>query len=377
MSVSHGVKHLLLLAAIAACTRAERVVAQAPDGLERTTVEGHDLFLKPGFHITAFAQGLPGVRYLTLGPGNVVYASLTRGGTIVRLPDANHDGVADSAITVASGLHQPFGIAFRGDTMYVGETDALDRFTPGATTPQKLASLPGGGGHSTRTVVVGPDNKLYVAIGSSCNVCEEADPRRAAVVTYNPDGTGEHLFARGLRNSVGLAFNPTTHELWANNNDRDNLGDDLPPEHVNILKDGKYYGWPQCYLPGKPNPEYPDANCATVEPPAITIQAHSAPLGLAFYTGTMFPAEYRGDAIMTLHGSWNRSVPTGAKVVRVRIQNGKATGVEDFITGWLPPGAASTSGRWGRPVSPLVLPDGSLLISDDDGGKVWRVTYGR
>ena len=377
MSVSHGVKHLLLLAAIAACTRAERVVAQAPDGLERTTVEGHDLFLKPGFHITAFAQGLPGVRYLTLGPGNVVYASLTRGGTIVRLPDANHDGVADSAITVASGLHQPFGIAFRGDTMYVGETDALDRFTPGATTPQKLASLPGGGGHSTRTVVVGPDNKLYVAIGSSCNVCEEADPRRAAVVTYNPDGTGEHLFARGLRNSVGLAFNPTTRELWANNNDRDNLGDDLPPEHVNILKDGKYYGWPQCYLPGKPNPEYPDANCATVEPPAITIQAHSAPLGLAFYTGTMFPAEYRGDAIMTLHGSWNRSVPTGAKVVRVRIQNGKATGVEDFITGWLPPGAASTSGRWGRPVSPLVLPDGSLLISDDDGGKIWRVTYGR
>ena len=377
MSVSHSVKHVLLVAAIAACTKAERVVAQAPDGLERTTVEGHDLFMRPGFHISAFAQGLNGVRYLTLGPGNVVYASLTRSGTIVRLPDANHDGVADSTITVASGLHQPFGIAFRGDTMYVGETDALDRFTPGATTPQKLASLPGGGGHSTRTVVVGPDNKLYVAIGSSCNVCEEADPRRAAVVTYNPDGTGEHLFARGLRNSVGLAFNPTTHELWANNNDRDNLGDDLPPEHVNILKDGKYYGWPQCYLPGKPNPEYPDANCATVEPPAITIQAHSAPLGLTFYTGTMFPAEYRGDAIMTLHGSWNRSVPTGAKVVRVRIQNGKATGVEDFITGWLPPGAASTSTRWGRPVSPLVLPDGSLLISDDDGGKIWRVTYGR
>ncbi len=377
MSVSHDMKHLLLVAAIAACTRAERVVAQAPDGLERTTVEGHDLFLKPGFHISVFAQGVNGVRYLTLGAGNVVYASLMRAGTIVRLPDANHDGVADSAITVASGLHQPFGIAFRGDTMYVGETDALDRFNPGATAPMKLATLPSGQGHSTRTVVAGPDGKIYVAIGSSCNICDEADPRRAAVVTYNPDGSGEHLFARGLRNSVGLAFNPTTHELWANNNDRDNLGDDLPPEHVNILKDGKYYGWPQCYLPGKPNPEYPDANCATVEPPAITIQAHSAPLGLAFYTGTMFPAEYRGDAIMTLHGSWNRSVPTGAKVVRVRIQNGKATGVEDFITGWLPPGAASTSGRWGRPVSPLVLPDGSLLISDDDGGKIWRVTYGR
>jgi len=377
MSVSHSVKRLLLVAAIAACTTTRTAVGQAPDGLERTTVEGHDLYMRPGFRISVFAQGLGGVRYLALGPGNVVYASRMSAGVIVRLPDANHDGVADSVITVQSGLRQPFGIAFRGDTMYVGETNALDRFNPGATAPVKLATLPSGQGHSTRTVVAGPDGKIYVAIGSSCNICDEADPRRAAVVTYNPDGTGEHLFARGLRNSVGLAFNPTTHELWANNNDRDNLGDDLPPEHVNILKDGKYYGWPQCYLPGKPNPEYPDANCATVEPPAITIQAHSAPLGLAFYTGTMFPAEYRGDAIMTLHGSWNRSVPTGAKVVRVRIQNGEATGVEDFITGWLPPGAASTSGRWGRPVSPLVLPDGSLLISDDDGGKIWRVTYGK
>ncbi|OLC97765.1 MAG: hypothetical protein AUJ00_00940 [Gemmatimonadetes bacterium 13_1_40CM_3_70_6] len=377
MRVSHSAQYLMLFAALAACTKAERVIAQAPDGLERATVEGHDLFLRPGFHISVFAQGLRGVRYLALGPGNVVYASRISAGTILRLPDANHDGVADTVITVAEGLHQPFGLAFRGDTMYVGETDALDRFNPGATTPLKLATLPSGQGHSTRTVVVGPDNKLYVAVGSSCNICDESDPRRAAVVQYNPDGTGEHLFARGLRNSVGLAFNPTTHELWANNNDRDNLGDDLPPEHLNILKDGKFYGWPQCYLPGKPNPEYPDANCATVEPPAITIQAHSAPLGLAFYTGAMFPADYKGDAFMTLHGSWNRSIPTGAKVVRVHIQNGKATAVEDFITGWLPPGATSTGTRWGRPVGLLVLPDGSLLISDDDAGKIWRVTYGR
>ena len=264
MRVSHSVQYLMLFAALAACTKAERVIAQTPDGMERATVEGHDLFLRPGFHISVFAQGLRGVRYLALGPGNVVYASRISAGTILRLPDANHDGVADTVITVAEGLHQPFGLAFRGDTMYVGETDALDRFNPGATTPLKLATLPSGQGHSTRTVVVGPDNKLYVAVGSSCNICDESDPRRAAVVQYNPDGTGEHLFARGLRNSVGLAFNPTTHELWANNNDRDNLGDDLPPEHVNILKDGKFYGWPQCYLPGKPNPEYPDANCATV-----------------------------------------------------------------------------------------------------------------
>jgi glucose/arabinose dehydrogenase len=368
------IMRVLLLAAVMAAPLA----AQGPDAEAKTTIDGHDLFLKPGFHISVFAKDLGGVRYLALGPGNVVYASVPGAGTIIRLPDANHDGIADTVITAVSGLRQPFGIAFRGDTMYVGETNALTRINPGAgTAPVRLVTLPSGPGHWTRTVVAGPDAKLYVAIGSSCNICDEADKRRAAVVQYNPDGTGEHIFATGLRNSVGLAFNPTSHELWANNNDRDNLGDDLPPEHVNILKDGKFYGWPQCYLPGKPNPEYPDASCANVEPPAITLQAHSAPLGLAFYTGTMFPAEYKGDGFMTLHGSWNRSIPTGAKVVRVRIQNGKATAVEDFITGWLPAGATSVAGRWGRPVGLLVLPDGSLLISDDDGGKIWRVTYGK
>ncbi len=371
-------RFLLLALTLAGCSPHTDAVAQFPPGpYDTVAIAGHSLYVPHGFKINIFAEGIGGVRTLVLGPGNLVYAVVSQSGTVVQLPDANNDGVADSAHTVLSGLRYPFGLAFRGDTMYVGESNQVDRFNPGSTTPTVVVPNLPTGGHSTRTVVFGPDGKMYVSVGSSCNICDETDSLRAAVSQFDPDGSHGKVFARGLRNSVGLAFNPTTHELWANNNDRDNLGDDLPPEHVNILKDGKYYGWPQCYLPGKPNPEYPDANCATVEPPAITIQAHSAPLGLAFYTGTMFPAEYRGDAIMTLHGSWNRSVPTGAKVVRVRIQNGKATGVEDFITGWLPPGAASTSGRWGRPVSPLVLPDGSLLISDDDGGKIWRVTYGR
>src|SRR5438093_967827 len=213
---------------------------------------------------------------------------------------------------------------------------------------------------------------LYVAVGSSCNVCNDAPPR-AAVTRYNLDGSSPHTFATGLRNSVGLAFHPTTGELWANNNDRDYLGDNLPPEHLNILKDGKWYGWPQCYLPGKPNPEYPGFDCSGVEPPAITDTAHSAPLGLAFYTGTMFPAAYQGDAFMTYHGSWNRSVPTGAKVVRVRVQSGRPTAIEDFVTGWQLAGGS----RWGRPVGLLVMPDGALLVSDDAGGRIWRVTYGR
>jgi glucose/arabinose dehydrogenase len=286
--------------------------------------------------------------------------------------------VADSAKTVLSGLPDPSGIAFRGDTLYFTVETAVMRLDPGAKTPVTLVStLPGDGFHTTRTLIFGPDNLMYVAVGSTCNVCDDA-PQRATVTRYNLDGSGEHVFATGLRNSVGLAFNPATRELWANNNDRDVIGpnqattDNLPPERLNILKDGKWYGWPQCYLPGKPNPEYPDADCSGVEPPALTVQAHSAPLGLVFYTGTMFPAGYRGDAFMTYHGSWNRAVPTGAKVVRVRIENDRPVAVEDFVTGW----QLTDGSRWGRPVAAIVAPDGALLVSDDAGGRIWRVTYG-
>lgn len=334
------------------------------------------LRVPPGFKISVFADSVQGVRYLVLGPDKAIYASQPASGLIVKLTDKNNDGVADTVVTVARGLSGPFGIAFRGDTMYVAEVKQVVRFEPGKTEPVTIISGIPAGGHSTRTILFGPvDNKLYLSVGSSCNLCDESDSLRAAVSVFNRDGSGGRIFAKGLRNTVGMAFNPKTGELWGNNNDRDNLGDDIPPEHVNIIKDGRYYGWPQCYLPGKPNPEYGSADCAQVEPPAITVQAHSAPLGLAFYTGTQFPAGFRGDAFMTLHGSWNRSVPTGAKVVRVEVDSSgrRAIGVDDFITGWQRPDGS----RWGRPVGLLVLPDGSLLVSDDMGGKIWRVTYGR
>ena len=326
------------------------------------------LRVPPGFKIDVFAGNLQGVRYLALGPGNVVYASQPGSGVVVKLTGA-------TPVVVASGLKGPFGIAFRHDTMYVAEEGDVKRFDPGSAAPVTIVAKVPRGGHSTRTILFGPDGKLYLAVGSSCNLCKEDDSLRAAVTQFNPDGSGGRIFAKGLRNTVGLAFNAKTGELWGGNNDRDNLGDDLPPEHINIIKDGRNYGWPECYLPGKPNPEYGTADCSNVEPPAITIQAHSAPLGLAFYTGTQFPREYRGDAFVTLHGSWNRSVPTGAKVVRVEVDSAgrRAVGVEDFIVGWQRPDGS----RWGRPVGLLVLPDGSLLVSDDYGGKIWRVSYGR
>lgn len=369
---------LILVLVVLACRGEQATTTPPPAGEDTIPIAGEVLYVPRGFTINLFAEGQNGARSLALGPGGAVFATLSSGGTIVRLVDANGDGVADSVRSVLGGLDYPFGLAFRGDAMYFSEQTTVKRLDPGATTAVTLVSGLPSGGHNTRTIAFGPDKLLYVAVGSSCNVCSEAPPR-AAVTRYNLDGTNPHTFATGLRNSVGLAFHPTTGELWANNNDRDDIGptqaqtDDLPPERINILKDGKWYGWPQCYLPGKPNPEHPSASCSGVESPAITFQAHSAPLGLAFYTGAMFPAAYHGDAFMAYHGSWNRSVPTGAKVVRVRVENGRPTAVEDFVTGW----QRSDGSRWGRPVGLLVMPDGALLMSDDAGGRIWRVSYGR
>ncbi|HVH30875.1 MAG TPA: PQQ-dependent sugar dehydrogenase [bacterium] len=369
-----------MLATAAACRDAVPLGNRTEPGVpprDAVPIAGQQLYVPSGFSVRVFAQGLYGVRNLALRPGGTVYAALSAAGTIVQLVDTSCRGVGDSVVTILSGLDYPFGMAFRGDTLYFAEQTTVKRLDPAMTTPVTLVSNLPSGGHVTRTLVFGPDNLMYVAIGSSCNVCDEADPRRAAVVRYNLDGSGEHVFATGLRNSVGLAFHPTTGALWANNNDRDNIGptqdvtDTLPPEHLNILSDGKWYGWPQCYLPGAPNPEYVGADCSTVTPPALTFQAHSAPLGLVFYGGAMFPPDYGGDAFMTYHGSWNRTVPTGAKVVRVHVQNGLPLSIEDFVTGW----QLADGSRWGRPVGIVVASDGALLVADDLGGVIWRVSY--
>ena len=366
---------LALAATVAAVAAPGRVTGQESAGsMTRVQVAGHTLDVVPGFAVGVYAEGLRGARFMTLGPNGVPYLSLTREGRVVKLPDANGDGRADSAITVAQGLHLPHGLAFRGDTLYVAETDRVVHFVPGSTTPQVVVpDLPHGTGHFTRTIVVGPvDGKLYVSVGSSCNICNESDPRRAAVLRFNPDGSGAEVFARGLRNSVGLAFDPATGELWGTNNDRDLLGDDLPPDRINVLRQGGNYGWPQCYLPGHANPEYANADCSHLAAPAMTFQAHSAPLGIAFSTGTQFPPAYRGGAFVAYHGSWNRSVPTGYKVVYVRQRDGRPVAITDFVAGFLPDGAAEA---WARPVCLLVTRDGSLLVSDDSGGRIFRVHY--
>ena len=349
--------------------------AQAPGGgRTRVEVAGHSLVVMRGFAVDLYAEGLSGARFMVLGPDGVPYLSLTSQGRVVKLPDLDGNGRADSVVTIARGLSSPHGLAFHGDTLYVAETNRVVRFVPGVAAPEVVVpDVPHGGGHFTRTIVFGPrDGKLYLSVGSSCNICDERDARRAAVLRFNADGSGGEIFAHGLRNSVGLAFDPSTGELWGTNNDRDMLGDDLPPDRINILRQGGDYGWPQCYLPGHPNPEYPNADCGHLAEPAITFQAHSAPLGIAFSTGTQFPPEYRGGAFAAYHGSWNRSVPTGYKVVYVRQRDGRPVTITDFVVGFL---AEGSDAPWARPVDVLVAKDGSLLVSDDYGGRIFRVHY--
>ena len=241
----------------------------------------------------------------------------------------------------------------------------------------QVNTLPSGGGHSTRTIVFGADSAMYVSVGSSCNLCVESDSERAAVLRFSEDGSNGRVFSSGLRNAVGLAVNPSTQKLWVSQNERDDVPPDhqnLPPEEINILQDGKDFGWPYCYsLNGAPvpNPEYNDAGrCATTVTAALEMQAHSAPLGMTFLDkATMLPEEYRGDLLVAFHGSWDRDQPTGAKVVRVRVAGGVPTGVEDFVSGW----QRADGSRWGRPADVQVYKDGSVLISDDQSGSLYRV----
>ena len=344
------------------------------------TIEGR-LQVPAGFKVAYFERDAPGVRFMAIGPDGAVYASLPGKGQVVRLPDDNHDGVADAMVIVASGLNQPHGLAFHKGVLYVANTDGVVRLTLGrdhiATGAHEYVNhYPAGGGHWTRTIVFGADSAMYVSVGSTCNVCVESSAERAAVLRFNEDGSGKRVFATGLRNAVGLAVHPGTGALWASQNERDNLTpghEDLPPEEINIIADAGDYGWPYCYGDRVPNPEYNDvARCARTIPPAMKLQAHSAPLGMTFLShASTFPAEYRGDLLLAFHGSWNRDVPTGAKVVRVHVANGQPATVEDFITGWqLPSGT-----RWGRPVDVVVAADGSVLVSDDGSGAIYRVTH--
>ncbi|MGQ0764782.1 MAG: PQQ-dependent sugar dehydrogenase [Gemmatimonadota bacterium] len=342
---------------------------------------GGQLWVPGGLVVTEFAR-VPRARFMALAPDGSVWVSQPSSQQVVRLVDANRDGVAERQAVALSGLDRPHGLAFRDGWLYIANTGAVVRVRIGPDglpvgEPQHVVSYSTGGGHWTRTVIFGVDGGMYVSIGSTCNVCVERTPDRAAVMRYDADGRNGRVFSSGLRNAVGLAVHPATGEIWVTQHERDNLRpshEDLPPEEINILRDGAHFGWPWCHSDRVPTPDesvHDPSRCPSTIPPALALQAHSAPLGITFLNrASLLPADLRGDAVVAYHGSWNRTVPTGAKVVRIRVADGKPQGVEDFIVGW----QDASGRRWGRPVDVLVAADGALLVSDDQAGIIYRVS---
>lgn len=292
------------------------------------------------------------------------------------------------------GIQNPMGMAFprNGGFFYVANTDGIVRYkyTPGDLEPQgppqKVADLPGGGFHGWRNVLFNRlGTKMYVTVGSASNNRAGEDCRRATILEMNPDGSGARIFASGLRNPEGLAWQPGTNRLWTVVNERDSLGDDLPPDFLTSVKDGGFYGWPYSYIGQHYDPKYTGGQPDLVKRaivPDVLIPAHSAPLGLAFYVGSQFPERYRGGAFVALHGSWNRSKANGYKIVFVPFVNGVPGPIEDFVTGFLlteggrnPDGSIAPITQWGRPVGISVGRDGSLFFTDDQGGRIWQVKY--
>lgn len=348
-----------------------------------------DISLPPGFAIETYADNLgssllsypgpdPGPRMLLQKDG-IVYVSIPNRDMIAVLPDRDDNNEADEVSVFMSGLNYPHGIDYSDGWFYIAEEDQVirvrdddgDLVADENSTEILIGDIPSGG-HSTRTVKVNGSD-LYLSIGSSCNVCYEEDERRAAITKCDIDGSNCSVFASGLRNSVGLAFRPATGQLYATDNGRDWLGNDLPPDEINLIEEGNDYGWPVCYgknvhdtdfNPNNTNPE----PCANMTPSLVDLQAHSAPLGLVFYDGNTFPQEYQGDLFVCYHGSWNRDIPTGYKIVNIDMDT---LNVTDFATGWLKENEAVT----GRPVDVIVAEDGSLLVSDDNAGKIYRIYY--
>jgi glucose/arabinose dehydrogenase len=337
-----------------------------------------------GFHINIFAKDFKQPRFLAVAPNGDIFLADTGGGKVVILRDSQRTGGAQQREDFAQGLNRPFGIAFHEDYVYIGNTGEVVRFRYDKLTSKRLGDaehildLPTGGGHFTRTLAFSKDGKiLYVSVGSSSNIDFEKDQRRAAVLVCDPDGKNSRIFASGLRNAVGLAVEPLTGEVWVSVNERDELGDNLPPDYFTSIKDGGFYGWPYSYIGGnvdpRVQPQKPELVAKAIIPDVL-LGAHVAPLQFAFYTGKQFPESYRGGAFVAEHGSWNRATRAGYQVAFVAFKDGKASADPvPFLTGLVP----DPSGRNvnGRPVGVAVASDGALLVSDDGAGVVYRVSY--
>lgn len=369
----------LLVSAVAVAACARPVDAQSASS--QWTVPA-------GFQVELFAENVPNARSMAIGAQGTVFVGSQRNGRVHALIDSNGDHKSDRMVVIAQGLDQPNGVAFHNGALYVATASKLLRFDdierrldapPTAVVVRD--SLPNSrAGHNWKFISFGPDNLLYMSVGSTCNVCIPA-PQVAAIIRMKPDGSNLEVFAEGVRNSVGFDFHPTTRELWFTDNGRDNMGDDMPSDELNVAwKQGLHFGFPFCHQGDVPDPVFgAQRACSTFEPPARKMGGHVASIGMTFYTGNMFPASFKNAAIIAEHGSWNRTVPSGYRVVAVRTDGRRAVSEETLVEGFLPNtaggGRGATAAAVGRPADVMQMPDGSILVSDDTGNRLLRVSY--
>lgn len=356
----------LLLAALSlalSCARAELPVDR--------------IHLPDGFRIDVFAR-VPGARSMALGTRGTVFVGTRDAGKVYAVSPGQNDGLP-RVHTIAGGLHMPNGVAFRDGALFVAEVNRIlrfdaieDRLTNPPSPVVVSDRFPRDGAHGWKYIAFGPDGWLYVPVGAPCNVCEPDPDRYALISRIRPDGTGYEVFARGVRNTVGFDWHPETGVLWFNDHGRDWMGDDLPSCELNRApRAGMHFGFPYCHQGDTPDPEYGGRRaCSDFTPPAWNQGGHVAPDGLRFYTGNLFPEAYRNRAFIAQHGSWNRSKKNGYRIMMATIRSGKVERFEPFATGW-----QENERVWGRPVDLLVLADGSMLVSDDHAGAIYRITY--
>ena len=335
--------------------------------------------LPPGFKIQLYAEDVPNARSMTLSPSGTLFVGTRKKGNVYAVIDSNQDQKADEVVTIASDLNMPNGVAFRDGHLYVAEVDRIIRFNNIEQNLQRppqpvvvFDGYPSDRHHGWKFIRFGPDGKLYVPVGAPCNICESQDSVYASLTRLNLDGQNLEIFAHGIRNTVGFDWHPVTQELWFTDNGRDWLGDDIPPDELNhAATKGLHFGYPFCHGRNIADPEFGHKRvCDEFTAPAIELGPHVAALGMRFYTGRMFPAEYRHQIFIAEHGSWNRSKKIGYRVSVVTLDNNRATSYKPFAQGW-----KIEEGYWGRPVDLLVMPDGALLVSDDYKGAIYRISY--
>jgi len=332
----------------------------------------------PGFQVRLFAR-VPGARSMALSPKGTLFVGTRGEGNVYAVRPGESPEKSGAVVTIARGLKMPNGVAFREGALYVAEVnrvlryDGIESRLDSPPEPSVVNdSFPKDRHHGWKFIRFGPDGMLYVPVGAPCNICEPKEPIYAAIHRMKPDGSGLQLFARGVRNTVGFDWHPQTGELWFTDNGRDWMGDEIPPDELNHApKPGMHFGYPYCHGKNIPDPEFGKKRpCSEFVPPAIALAPHVAAIGMRFYTGKMFPEEYRNQIFIAEHGSWNRSNPIGYRVTLVRLQNNRAVKYEVFAEGWLEGGR-----DWGRPADVLVTPDGALLVSDDKSGAIYRISY--